>query len=61
MKISAKNTPSYLRTKALWDLHFNSPDEAIKTLEYLQSEYKLEDKYTSYLLVLCTIRSWKIQ
>ena len=57
MKISAKNTPSYLRTKALWDLHFNSPDEAIKTLEYLQSEYKLEDKYTSYLLVAALLEA----
>lgn len=51
MKILGKKTPSYLRTKALKDLHFNSPDEAIKTLEYLQTEYKLEDKYTMYLMV----------
>ena len=51
LKIIGKNTPSYLRTKALRDLHFNLPDETIKTLEYLQNEYKLEDKYTMYLMV----------
>lgn len=51
LKISGKKTPSYLRTKALKDLHFNAPDESIKTLEYLQSEYKMEDKYTMYLMV----------
>ncbi len=57
MKISGKKTPSYLRTKALRDLHFNSPDEAIKTLEYLQSEYKLEDKYTMYLMVAALLEA----
>lgn len=57
MKISGKTTPSYLRTKALIDLHFNSPDEAIKTLEYLQSEYKLEDKYTMYLMVAALLEA----
>jgi hypothetical protein len=57
MKISGKTTPSYLRTKALRDLHFNSPDEAIKTLEYLQSEYKLEDKYTMYLMVAALLEA----
>jgi tetratricopeptide (TPR) repeat protein len=51
LKISGGKTPSYLRTKVLRDLHFDSPDEAIKTLEYLQKEYKLEDKYTMYLMV----------
>ncbi len=51
INIPNKNTPSYLRAKSLWDLHFNSPKEAIKILEYLQNEYKLEDKYTSYLLI----------
>ena len=34
LKIIGKNTPSYLRTKALRDLHFNLPDETIKTLDY---------------------------
>ncbi|MBY0540037.1 MAG: hypothetical protein K2P52_01305, partial [Campylobacterales bacterium] len=57
MNISGKKTPSYLRTKALRDLHFNSPDEAIKTLEYLQSEYKLEDKYSMYLMVAALLEA----
>ena len=57
MKIFGKTTPSYLRTKALRDLHFNSPDEAIKTLEYLQTEYKLEDKYTMYLMVAALLEA----
>ena len=57
MKIYGKNTPSYLRTKALWDLHFNSPDESIKTLEYLHSEYNLEDKYTMYLTVAALLQA----
>jgi len=57
MKISGKKTPSYLRTKALKDLHSNEPDEAIKTLEYLQTEYKLEDKYTMYLQVAALLEA----
>ena len=57
MNISGKKTPSYLRTKALRDLHFNSPDEAIKILEYLQSEYKLEDKYSMYLMVAALLEA----
>lgn len=51
IKMPVNNKPSYLRTKALWDLHFNLAKDAIKTLEYLQSEYKLEDKYTTYLYI----------
>lgn len=57
LKIASKKSPSYLRTKALRDLHFNSPDESIKTLEYLQKEYKLEDKYTMYLLVAALLEA----
>ena len=57
LRISGGNSPSYLRTKALSDLHFNSPDETIKTLEYLQSEYKLEDKYNMYLMVAALLEA----
>lgn len=57
MKMSGKTSPSYLRTKALRDLHSNSPDESIKTLEYLQTEYKLEDKYTMYLMVAALLEA----
>ena len=51
LNIVGKKSPSYLRTKALKDLHFNKPDESIKTLEYLQNEFGLEDKYSMYLMV----------
>lgn len=57
MNITGKKTPSYLRTKALKDLHSNAPDESIKTLEYLQLEYKLEDKYTMYLMVAALLEA----
>jgi tetratricopeptide (TPR) repeat protein len=57
IKIYGKRTPSYLRTKALRELHFNSADETIKILEYLQSEYKLEDKYSMYLMVAALLES----
>ena len=57
LKIIGRKTPSYLRTKALRDLHFKSPDETIKILEYLQSEYKLEDKYSMYLMVAALLES----
>ena len=57
LNMSGKNSPSYLRTKALKDLHFNNPDEAIKTIEFLQSEYKLEDKYTMYLMVAALLEA----
>ncbi|WP_428027006.1 tetratricopeptide repeat protein [Arcobacter sp.] len=46
-------TPTYLRTKALKLLHDGYPKKALKLLETLQSEYKLEDKYTMYLTVAC--------
>lgn len=52
-----KYSPSYLRTKALRDLHLNKPNEAVKTLEFLQKEYNLEDKYTMYLTVAGLLES----
>jgi tetratricopeptide (TPR) repeat protein len=57
LKISGGKTPSYLRTKALSDLHLGYPDETIKTLEYLQKEYKLEDKYSMYLMVAALLEA----
>lgn len=57
LKMTTKNSPSYLRTKALTDLHFNASDETIKTLEYLLTEYKLEDKYSMYLMVAALLES----
>ena len=52
-------SPSYLRTKALRDLHRNNPDAAVKILEYLQEEYNLEDNYTMYLIVAGFLESGK--
>ncbi len=49
-EISGKTTPTYLKTKAFNDLYSSNPEESIKTLEYLQEEYKLEDKNTMFLL-----------
>jgi len=46
-------TPTYLRTKALKLLHDGYPNKALKLLESLQNEYKLDDKYTMYLIVAC--------
>ncbi|MGB1227195.1 MAG: tetratricopeptide repeat protein [Poseidonibacter sp.] len=57
LKMSTKQTPTYLRTKALTDLHFNASDETIKTLEYLRLEYNLEDKYSMYLMVAALLES----
>lgn len=57
LKISGKKTPSYLRTKAIRDLHFGLADESIRTLEYLQKEYNLEDKYTMYLIVAALLEA----
>ena len=57
LRITGKKTPSYLRTKALRDLHLNLPDESVRTLEYLQAEYKLEDKYTMYLMVAALLEA----
>ncbi|TLT03766.1 tetratricopeptide repeat protein [Aliarcobacter cibarius] len=57
MKIVGGKSPSYLRTKAIRDLHYNLPNETIKTLEYLQNEYNLEDKYTMYLIVAALLEA----
>jgi len=57
LRMVGKQTPSYLRTKALTDLHFNASDETIKTLEYLRLEYNLEDKYSMYLMVAALLES----
>ena len=57
LKVVGRKTPSYLRIKALVDLHQGHPNECIKTLEYLQNEYKLEDKYTMYLMVAALLEA----
>lgn len=57
LSIDGKQSPSYLRTKALRDLHNQKPEETIKTLESLQRQYKLEDKYTMYLIVAALLEA----
>lgn len=57
LNIVGTHTPSYLRTKALRDLHSNNPEATVSILEYLQERYDLEDKYTMYLLVAGLLES----
>ncbi len=57
LKIIGSKSPSYLRLKAIRDLHYNLPNETIKTLEYLQKEYELEDKYSMYLIVAALLEA----
>lgn len=52
-------SPSYLRTKALRDLHNNQPLKTIEILEKLQQEYRLEDKYTMYMIVAAFLEAGK--
>ena len=53
------HSPSYLRTKALRDLHKGNPDATVSILEYLQGQYGLEDKYTMYLIVAGLLEAGK--
>jgi tetratricopeptide (TPR) repeat protein len=51
------SSPSYLRSVALRDLHFGKPESTIKILETLQEKYKLEDKYTLYMIVAAMLEA----
>lgn len=51
LELEGNLSPSYLRTQALIDLHFDKANRSVKVLEKLQNKYNLEDKYTSYLIV----------
>ena len=51
LTLSGEESPSYLRTKALRELHNSKPKESLQILYSLQKKYKLEDKYTMYLIV----------
>ena len=57
MSMAGKHSPSYLRTKALRDLHANNAAATVSILEYLQETYDLEDKYTMYLMVAGLLES----
>ncbi|WP_419769147.1 MAG: hypothetical protein ACNI3C_07235 [Candidatus Marinarcus sp.] len=54
-------SPSYLRTKALDLLHNNNSQATINILEYLQQKYKLQDKYTLYMMVAALLESGKYE
>ncbi len=54
---SKQKSPSYLRTKALRELHEHNPKATLKILESLQKKYKLEDKYTMYLIVAALLEA----
>ncbi|RXK11993.1 hypothetical protein CP965_11920 [Halarcobacter mediterraneus] len=53
------NSPSYLRIKAFNELYNNNPKESLKILQTLQKEYKLEDKFTMYLIVSAQLEDGK--
>ncbi len=53
------NSPSYLRIKAFNELYNNNPKESLKILQALQKEYKLEDKFTMYLIVSAQLEDGK--
>ncbi len=59
LNIDGDHSPSYLRTKALRDLHMGNPQATVNILEYLQATYKLEDKYTLYLIVAGLLEAGK--
>lgn len=59
LNIEGVHSPSYLRTKALRDLHMGNPQATVDILEYLQETYKLEDKYTLYLIVAGLLEAGK--
>ncbi len=60
LNLNENENPSYLRTKALTLLHEGKPLESLKILENLQKEYKLEDKYTMYLIVAAYLEAGKL-
>ena len=57
LSLHGKQSPSYLRTKALRQLYEGKPLETIKIIESLQKKYKLEDKYTMYLIVAALLEA----
>lgn len=59
LSLDINQSPSYLRTKALRELYEGKPEKTIKILENLQKNYKLEDKYTMYLIVAALLEAGK--
>jgi len=58
-EIKGEKSPSYLRLKALLYLYKNKPKLSLSILNKLQKEYKLEDKYTMYLMVATMLENKK--
>lgn len=59
LELEGDLSPSYLRTKALRELHNNKPKKSLEILEKLQKDYKLEDEYTMYLIVASLLEDGK--
>ena len=59
LNLNGIQNPSYLETKALRELYNSNPNNSIKIIEKLQKEYKLEDKYTMYLMVAALLEAGK--
>lgn len=49
--VDDNKTPSYLRTKSVKDLYMKNSKETLSILDALQKQFKLEDKFTMYLIV----------
>ncbi len=56
---NGEQSATYLRTKVLVDLHFDKSQEALSILDKLQKKYKLEDKYTMFLIVAAYLNAGK--
>ncbi len=59
LNLNGKQSPTYLKTKALRELYNNNPSESIKIIEKLQKDYLLEDKYTMFLMVAALLEAGK--
>jgi len=59
LSLEGEEKPSYLRIKALRELHDSNPKEALNILNKLQKKYKLEDKFTMYLIVAALLEDNK--
>lgn len=55
--IFGENSPTYLRTQALKEIHIGNPKIALDILEKLQVDYKMEDKFTFYLQVAAYLQA----
>lgn len=61
LNIVNNSDPSYLRTRAYRQLHFDNPQDALKIIEYLQKKYQIGDIYTSNLLTAAYLASGRYE